>query len=297
MKVKEDTPDLFYGTESQHVSPFKIQLLKWIGNKQRFAHRIASFFPSDIRTYREPFLGSGAVLAALQPPHAVGSDINGPLMEIWRCLRDSPGQLVEWYGTRYSECRKAGKPAGYELIKASYNAKPNGPDLLFICRSCYGGVVRFRKSDGYISTPCGIHDPIAPGSFAQRVEIWRRRTSGAEFRQMDFEEAMSLAEEKDLVYCDPPYVCSQGILYRGQDFSLQRLLRAIADGKARGVRVALSIDGKKKSGRVDCELVIPDGLFEREIFLDCGRSMLRRFQKEGESLEDEVVHDRLLLTY
>jgi len=45
MKVKEDTLDLFYGTESQHVAPFKTQLLKWIGNKQRFAHNIASFFP------------------------------------------------------------------------------------------------------------------------------------------------------------------------------------------------------------------------------------------------------------
>jgi len=99
------------------------------------------------------------------------------------------------------------------------------------------------------------------------------------------------------VYCDPPYVCSQAILYRGQDFSLRRLMRVIAECKGRGVRVALSIDGKKKSGRVDCELSIPDGLFEREVFLDCGRSMLRRFQREGESLEDEVVHDRLLLTY
>ncbi|MFZ4694230.1 MAG: DNA adenine methylase [Verrucomicrobiia bacterium] len=297
MKVKEDTPDMFYGTEFQHVAPFKTQLLKWIGNKQRFAHKIASLFPTDIRTYREPFLGSGAVLAALQPPRAVGSDIFGPLIEIWQCLHKSPVQLVDWYKTRYAEYRKAGKPAGYERIKARYNAKPSGSDLLFICRSCYGGVVRFRKSDGYISTPCGVHDPISPASFAERVDIWRRRTAGAEFRHMDFEEALSLAEEKDLVYCDPPYVCSQGILYRGQDFSLPRLMRAIGDCKARGVRVALSIDGTKKSGGVDCKPDIPDGLFEREVFLDCGRSMLRRFQKEGESLEDEVVQDRLLLTY
>jgi DNA adenine methylase len=218
-------------------------------------------------------------------------------MEIWICLRNSPHQLVEWYKTRYDEYKNAGQPEGYNRIKARYNAKPNGPDLLFICRSCYGGVVRFRKSDGGISTPCGIHEPITPRSFAQRVEIWRRRTAGADFRQMDFEEAMSLAVEKDLVYCDPPYACSQSILYRGQDFSLDRLMYAIANCKARGVRVALSIDGKKKSGRVDCKLAIPNGLFEREVFLDCGRSMLRRFQREGESLEDEVVHDRLLLTY
>ena len=297
MKVKEDTLDLFYGMEFQHVPPFRTQLLKWIGNKQRFAHKIASYFPKDIRTYREPFLGSGAVLAALQPPNAVGSDIFGPLMEIWRCLHESPEKLTDWYRTRYVEFMTVGKTEGYERIRARYNANPNGPDLLFICRSCYGGVVRFRKSDGYISTPCGAHDPINPKSFAQRVQIWRRRTAGANFRQMDFEEAMSLAHEKDLVYCDPPYVRSQTILYQGQGFSLERLMQAIADCKKRGVRVALSIDGKKKSGRVDCELGIPDGLFEREVFLDCGRSMLRRFQREGESLEDEIVHDRLLLTY
>ena len=86
MKVKEDTLDIFYGTAFQHVSEFKTQLLKWIGNKQRFAHEIASFFPTDIRTYREPFLGSGAVLGALQPPKAVGSDVFAPLIEIWQTL-------------------------------------------------------------------------------------------------------------------------------------------------------------------------------------------------------------------
>lgn len=297
MQAKEDTLDMFYGTEFQYIAPFRTQLLKWIGNKQRFAHQIASFFPTDIRTYREPFLGSGAVLAALQPPQAVGSDICAPLMEIWRCLHESPSQLTDWYRTRYMTFKKMGIPEGYEQIKASYNAHPNGSDLLFICRSCYGGVVRFRKHDGYISTPCGIHEPIAPGSFAQRVDIWHRRTAGAKFLALDFEEAMSLARENDLVYCDPPYVCSQSILYRGQSFSLQRLMHAVAECKARGVRVALSLDGNKKSGRVSCELEIPDGLFDREVFLDCGRSMLRRFQKEGATLEDEVVQDRLLLTY
>ena len=108
---------------------------------------------------------------------------------------------------------------------------------------------------------------------------------------------MEQAKAGDLVYCDPPYVCSQAILYRGQNFSLERLMRVISECKDRGVYVALSIDGKKKSGRVDCDVDISYDLFEREVFVDCGRSMLRRFQCAGESLEDEVVHDRLLLTY
>jgi len=297
MRVKEDTLDMFYGTEFQHVAPFRTQLLKWVGNKQRFAHEIASYFPTDIRTYYEPFLGSAAVLAALQPPQAVGSDAFGPLIEIWQTLRSVPDKVVEWYSERYEEYFASAKPEGYERIKARYNAHPNAADLLFLCRSCYGGVVRFRKTDGYMSTPCGAHTPITPESFTQRAQIWQRRTGGARFEQMDFSEAMRQTQRGDLVYCDPPYTHSQAILYRGQDFELARLMNEIARCKERGVRVALSIDGKKKSGQVQCHLDIPGGLFEREVFVNCGRSMLRRFQREGESLEDEVVHDRLLLTY
>jgi DNA adenine methylase len=42
---------------------------------------------------------------------------------------------------------------------------------------------------------------------------------------------------------------------------------------------------------------IPEGLFRREVLIDCGRSMLRRFQMNGRTLEREVVADRLMLTY
>jgi DNA adenine methylase len=68
-----------------------------------------------------------------------------------------------------------------EAIKASYNASPNAADLLFLCRSCYGGVVRFRQADGYMSTPCGIHNPVSPEAFSKRVNEWHLRVRGARF--------------------------------------------------------------------------------------------------------------------
>ena len=108
---------------------------------------------------------------------------------------------------------------------------------------------------------------------------------------------MSAARTGDLVYCDPPYSHSQAILYGAQDFQLRELFEAIDTCKQNGVYVALSIDGKKKSGDLICDLPIPTGLFEREVFVRVGRSMLKRFQMDGASLEAEVVHDRLLLTY
>jgi DNA adenine methylase len=285
-------------TAPRLVRPFSAQLLKWIGNKQRFAHEIVSYFPEQYNRYFEPFIGSGGVLATLSPKRAVGSDNFPPLIEIWQTLHDNPELLKDWYRERWHRMKRAGnKVKGYEEIKASYNRKPNGADLLFLCRSCYGGVVRFRQGDGYMSTPCGIHEPISPESFAGRVDEWHQRTKGTTFLCQSYENTMVKAEEGDLIYCDPPYSHSQTILYGAQSFDLEHLFQVTAECKRRGVYVALSIDGTKKSGSKLCELPIPDGLFEREIFVHCGRSMLRRFQMDGQTLEEEQVSDRLLLTY
>jgi DNA adenine methylase len=279
------------------VRPFRRQLLKWVGNKQRFASEIVAYFPDRIRAYREPFLGSGAVLGTLSPVNAVASDSFKPLIEIWRMLRNSPDTLKQWYAERWETMQRGEKVAMYEQIKANYNAAPNPADLLFLSRACYGGVVRFRQADGYMSTPCGVHDPIHPESFAHRVDEWHRRTAGTKFLHCEYEAAMGQAVEGDLVYCDPPYTFTQSILYGAQSFDLAQLLKVIAQCKRRGVFVALSIDGTKRSGDLICDIPIPHGVFERELLVNCGRSMLKRFQMQGRTLEQEVVADRLLLTW
>lgn len=276
---------------------FKTQLLKWVGNKQRFAHEIASCFPEKYNDYHEPFMGSGAVLSTLAPEKGFASDKYNPLVEIFQCLKEDPERLVEWYSERWHLADKLGKKDGYQKILDSFNSSANGADLLFLCRACYGGVVRFRKADGFMSTPVGVHAPIKPESFRKRAMEWHERCKNITFNCEDYKAAMQRAQPGDLVYCDPPYTHSQGILYGGQGFRLEELCEIIQDCKDRGVYVALSIDGTKKSGKLNCDLPIPENLFEREIFVNCGRSMLRRFQMGGSTLEAEVVSDRLLLTY
>lgn len=290
---------LLFDEVQQHkeVKPFKTQLLKWIGNKQKFADEIVGSFPNEFNKYFEPFLGSAAVLATLEPKIALASDAFPPLMDIWNTLKNNPEELKEWYRSRWEIAHGENKKEGYEKIKASYNKNPNAADFLFLCRSCYGGVIRFRKADGYMSTPCGPHEPIKPESFDNRVDLWNPRIKNTEFRNCGYQEAMQEAKEGDLVYCDPPYKHSQAILYGGQDFKLEELFQEIEKCRARGVFVALSIDGTKKSGNVACDLPIPMDIFEEEIFVNVGRSMLKRFQMEGKTLENEIVSDRLLLTY
>lgn len=295
--MTSETTDLPRVSDPSPPQPFKTQLLKWVGNKQRFAHEIVAHLPKDYGTYFEPFLGAGGVMANLRPHRAVGSDIYAPLIDIWQALHDDPDRLNRWYQTRYQSFMAGNRVATYEAIKARYNLAPNGADFLFLCRACYGGVVRFRRKDGYMSTPCGSHPMMKPHKFAERVEMWRDRLSGARFACLDYRAAMAQARAGDVIYCDPPYAHSQTILYGAQAFRLEELFATIAACKARGVRVAMSIDGTKKSGDIYCDIPIPQGLFDREILVNMGQSMLKRFQMSGQRMETEVVRDRLLLTY
>ena len=299
LKLERDKYTDLNGFENStlEVRPYTRQLLKWIGNKQRFAHEIISFFPKRFGVYHEPFLGSGGVLAVLAPRRAEAADSFKPLIGIWRTLKDDPEQLKAWYRERWEELASGEKVEQYDKIRARYNKDANAPDLLFLSRSAYGGVMRFRMRDGHMSTPCGVHKPIHFGTFSRRVDEWHQRVQGTDFFHREYEESIDRAREGDVIYCDPPYSYSQAILYGAQTFRLDNMFRCIEKVKARGVYVALSLDGTKKSGNENCLHEIPKGLFARVVNIHCGRSMLRRFQMGGETLESEHVTDRLLLTH
>ena len=99
---------LFAETVEPSGKPFKLQLLKWIGNKQRFAHEIISYFPVEYDGYHEPFIGSGAVLGSLCPQGLRLRRVQ-PLIEIWKTLKDCPETLKEWYSSRWHTVTNSAK--------------------------------------------------------------------------------------------------------------------------------------------------------------------------------------------
>lgn len=279
------------------LRPWKTQLLKWVGTKQRFAHEIIAHFPRRFGTYHEPFLGAGGVLGVLAPVRAEAADSFAPLIGIWQALRDDPDRLVGWYRSRWDEAEAGDRAAVYAAVRARFNEHRAPADLIYLSRAAYGGVIRFRRRDGHMSTPVGQHRPIHPEKFAARAAAWHVRVQGTRFHRRDYGESLARARAGDLVYCDPPYSHSQSILYGAQGFDLDDLFVRIERAKRRGVFVALSLDGAKKSGGVVCDHTWPDGLFEREVPVNLGASMLKRFQMEGCRLDGERVVDRLLLTH
>lgn len=284
------------GASLRALTPPQGQLLKWVGSKQRFAAQICATFPKAMGGYYEPFIGSAAVLATLAPAHAVAADALQPLIQIWQTLQSDLPLLLQWYTERWQRLMAGDKVPTYLAMRRSYNETRDPADLLFLVRACYGGVVRFAK-DGSMNTPCGIHRPIAPEEFERRAQRWQQRVVGVRFVHSDFEAIIDQAQAQDVVYCDPPYSDSQNALYGAQLFSLTRLFEALQRAKDRGAYVALSIDGTKRSGTKNCDVQTPDGLFATDLPITVGRSMLRRFQMGGQTLEDEVVKDRLLLSW
>lgn len=262
--------------------------------------------PQSFHNYYEPFLGSGAVLGELlyqnaEKPfpefqHAYASDILPFLIEIFNTVKNNPYDLIDHYRKEITEYY-ANPAEKYEIIRERFNADHNAFDFCLLSRTCYSGIIRFRKADGYMSTPRGPHNPIRPDTFASRASIWSSLIQKADFWAAPFQEAMDKPSRDDIVYCDPPYTHSQSIIYGAQDFKIEELWEKIAECKYRGANVMLSLNCWRESKGKDISIEIPDGLFEREVLVDCGTSMIDRLQNSGKDMKNEQVHDKLLLTW
>jgi DNA adenine methylase len=271
------------------------QLLKWVGNKFRQAELIAQMLPGDVETYYEPFVGTGAVLATVAPERGIAGDALAVLVEFHQLVQTEPEQLVSHYAIARDEILDRGREA-YEEVKLRFNAKPNPLDLLVLSRTCYGGVVRFTR-DGRISTPMGPHTPMAAEKLAGYMAEWRERLAGTKFVHWDFQKTMAEAGRGSVVYCDPPYLHGQSILYGAQDFRTADLWTACEGAVAAGAKVVVSMDGWRRSGEKEINFDLPKRIFQRELLIERGGCMLRRFQMGGEGMEDEQVADRLLLSW
>jgi len=266
------------------------QLLKWVGNKQRFAESIAQQIPSNCNKYIEPFMGTGAVLGTIKPNNAIAGDVLEPLIGLWNLVKKDPEKISNEYTIFYNKYQKDREKTYKESLNR-YNKNPNPFDLLLISRSCYAGVMRFTLQ-GTISTPIGPHNIIHPETFNKRLKMWYKVVQNTEFYFQDFQKTMELSKEGDVVYCDPPYYYSQSILYGAQKFDFERLWDVIEDCKTREVKVLLSFDGKAKQG-----VEIREGLFEHFCNIERGFCMLNRFKRKGLDMNGFELHDWLFTTW
>ena len=231
--------------EQAPTQPF----VKWAGGKRRLVPALAPYFPDEIGTYWEPFVGGAAVFFAFarRIKHAILSDTNEELVLTYQILKSDVEALIEQLRLHK---RKHDKRAGqtYEDGKTYYrrvrDAEPTEPveiaaRFLYLNKTCYNGLYRVN-SKGKFNVPEGRYkNPDICN--ADRLRETSQVLQNATIRVGDFTSIVQ-PSRNDFVYCDPPY---DGVFtsYQASGFGEndQERLRNAANAWTRsGARVVLS---------------------------------------------------------
>ncbi|MEE9312206.1 MAG: DNA adenine methylase [Planctomycetota bacterium] len=186
----------------------KIELLssakpfvKWVGGKRSIVPQLLERMPAEYKTYREPFVGGGALFFAAKPEQAYISDVNMHLILAYQAVREDMEKLtslLDGHLRRHNE-----KYFGRARERLSEESNPTKIAALFIYlnKTCFNGLYRVNKK-GKFNVPIGRYDNPslydesvlkADRAALQDVEIWQHP-----FDQMPYEKG-------DFVYFDPPY--------------------------------------------------------------------------------------------
>ena len=189
----------------------KTKLVPWINDII-----LQSGLDLPITNWIEPFFGTGVVgLNAPVGGNRYVGDSNPHIINFYNGLLN--GQITPQNMREYLEHEGAllavaedDGYAHYRAVKNRFNAEHSPFDFIFLSRAGFNGMMRFNKRGEWNIPFCKKPERFAPAyvtkicnqiAAAQRV-IQRNHW---EFHNQHFIDTINLAQEGDLIYCDPPY--------------------------------------------------------------------------------------------
>jgi DNA adenine methylase len=227
--------------------------LKWAGGKAQLLEQLAPHFPSDIPTYREPFLGGGAVFFHLKArfPHMRASlrDINPELINCYLAVRDSAQPLMQRLDEHIAQYRTEGERY-YYLVRSRHHLNDpvdRAARMIFLNKTCYNGLWRVN-SRGEFNVPVGSYRPDRVALYdRENLQAASEALRGVDLAVEDFRDALLAATADEFVYVDPPYfplsTTAKFTSYAKEDFGeaeQQELAALFADAADRRVKLMLS---------------------------------------------------------
>lgn len=218
--------------------------LKWAGGKGQLLSQYEPFFPQNFTTYYEPFLGGGAIFFRLSPRHAVLTDINPELVNVYCCVRDRVENLIKLL----EQHQRFHGPEYYYQVRSQpgQTAVERAARFIYLNKTCFNGLYR-ENSKGQFNVPIGRYkDPrICHPELLRSVSQALRHTQIAEAK---FDAVLQFAHSnRDFVYFDPPYypisLTSRFTEYNRYAFNEAEQIRlrdTFAELAQRGVKVMLS---------------------------------------------------------
>ena len=198
--------------------------LKWAGGKGQLIEEIAAHLPdsmSDIDTYVEPFIGSGAVMFWLVNRYKnvkkiVINDLNTDLVNLYLSIKfdvDGLIDVLKELDAKYrSNHTQEERSTFYYQIRNEYNSRQlDSKDInnrisalfIFLNRTCFNGLYRVNRKNlfnvpfGKYSNPRIVDEENLRkvSELLQKVEVLNG----------DYAETIKYANSKAFFYLDPPY--------------------------------------------------------------------------------------------
>jgi DNA adenine methylase len=124
-------------------------VLKWAGGKTQLTSFILARLPQQIKTYHEPFFGGGAVFFALARQkrfsHAVLSDVNPELIDMYRAIRDDVDAVIKRLRKMHSSEEEFYRIREYKPTSLAGRAART----IYLNKTGYNGLYRVNRSGGF----------------------------------------------------------------------------------------------------------------------------------------------------
>ena len=217
----------------------KTKLVPWINDLV-----CAANLDSSTRWF-EPFFGTGVVgfNSLMNNEHIVG-DTNPYIIDFYRRVQE--GQITAYSMREYLEKETVllqnGSEDGYEyyrIVRDRFNKEHSPYDFVFLSRAGFNGMMRFNRKGEWNIPFCKKSDRFSPAYITkicnQVANVARILTSQKwRLQNVSFETLIEQAEEKDIIYCDPPYYGRYVDYYNGwTEKDEERLYHVLRSTKAK----------------------------------------------------------------
>ncbi len=181
-----------------------LSFLKWAGGKRWLTPLIKDRLP-EYKTYYEPFVGSGCLFFALEPPKSVLSDTNPDLINCYKQVKRHCDTVIKILKRLQVDKDTYYKIRDHSYSKADYIKR--AAYFIYLNKTCWNGLYRVNNK-GNFNVPSGN---LTKDKLVYQEEHLRqasRLLKNSKIVCADFEDVVKDAQKEDLVYFDPPYVTS-----------------------------------------------------------------------------------------
>ena len=176
--------------------------MSWIGGKKALRELIVTLFPVYYERYIEVFGGGGWVLFHKPPGNdfEVYNDFNSLLVNLYRCVRDKPQELME--ALRYV----LNSREDFDVVRATLARDSPASDVQKA--AWFYELIRYSYAAGLTSFGSQPHDMW---SNFPLIEQAHRRLAKVVIENKDFEKLIRQYDRPaSLFYLDPPYHATEG---------------------------------------------------------------------------------------